>query len=123
MSADAGVYIVASGVLGGALGFFCCALCSAKQIKYQIRKSYWEGYGACNRAHAEPRNSLEGYFGKLAEMVSEQFPSSPPTLEEAGEVLQAAIRANNASAAAAGMESRHSVMTPPKIHLTGGGTP
>ena len=51
MHSDPTAYILATAIISGALGFFGCALFAAQRIREERRESYWEGYGACNRAH------------------------------------------------------------------------
>ena len=58
-SADPTAYILAAAVFSGAIGFLGCALMAARMIRQEREESYWEGYGACNRAHDEKKKSPE----------------------------------------------------------------
>jgi gas vesicle protein len=55
MQNDPMTYVLAALMLGGAIGFFACALFASKRIREE-RRSWWrEGYGACNRDHHRNR--------------------------------------------------------------------
>jgi hypothetical protein len=57
MTSDPIAYIVFASLLGGAIGFFACALFASRKIK-QIDRTRWrEGYAAANRDHARRRES------------------------------------------------------------------
>lgn len=51
VTSDPGAWILFAGLTGGAGGFFCCALFAARRVRDERSEGYWEGYGACNRAH------------------------------------------------------------------------
>ena len=44
--------LLAAVMLGFFFGFFGAALMAARKIRQAEREHYWEGYSACNRAHA-----------------------------------------------------------------------
>lgn len=53
MNPDPTAYILGAALLSGCLGFISCSLLLARRLREERRESYWEGYGACNRAHQE----------------------------------------------------------------------
>lgn len=46
-------YIVFAALVGGAIGFFGCALMTSGSIRRAERRAYWDGFAACNREHAK----------------------------------------------------------------------
>jgi hypothetical protein len=44
-------WVVFAALVGGAIGFFTCAIFASKTISRVQKSHYWEGYGACNRDH------------------------------------------------------------------------
>lgn len=58
-ASDPTAYILAAAVFSGAIGFLGCALLCARMIRESRDEAYWEGYGACNRAHEEKLKSTK----------------------------------------------------------------
>jgi hypothetical protein len=52
VTSDPAAWIVFATLVGAAVGFFCTALFAGRRIREERAESYWEGYGACNRAHS-----------------------------------------------------------------------
>lgn len=55
MTTDPAIYIIAASLLGGAIGFFGCALFASHAIRRAEQEFYREGFDACNRATNQPR--------------------------------------------------------------------
>ena len=49
---DPTAYIIFAAMLGGAIGFFGCALFASRTITRIRRQTYQDGYECCNRDHS-----------------------------------------------------------------------
>lgn len=55
MMTEMEAWIIFATVLGGAVGFYSCALCASRRIREERRTMWREGYAACNRDHQAKR--------------------------------------------------------------------
>lgn len=55
MNSDPAAWIVFASLLGGAIGFYGCALFASRRIREERRTMWREGYAACNRDHARKK--------------------------------------------------------------------
>lgn len=68
VTSDPAAWILFATLVGASVGFFCTALFAGRRIREERADSYWEGYGAANRAHHRNHPAAASHSSHSEEM-------------------------------------------------------